>query len=97
MSEDGWPPSFPHLGQAFTEARERRGLTRRELGQKVRMPTARVRGIEQGKPRPTVTEVARLGEALGMSMTQILGRASELEHRAARAAQVTAGAPSDGQ
>lgn len=68
------------LGRAIREARERRGLSERELADAVRdVSLAGVRAIEAGeRPRLNHVEIARLARALGVEPGSLFVRAESL-------------------
>jgi transcriptional regulator with XRE-family HTH domain len=65
------------LGRAYREARERRGLSEREVADAVRgISLAGVRAIEAGKrPRLNYAEIIRLARVLGVEPGSLFVRA----------------------
>jgi len=68
------------LGRAFREARERSGLSEREVADAVRgISLAGVRAIEAGeRPSFNYAQIIRLSRALGVESTAIMVRAESL-------------------
>ena len=60
------------LGQRLREARARRGLTRRDLALRSQVSERYLAQLEVGHANPSVLVLARLGEALGASLSSLL-------------------------
>lgn len=62
------------MGQRLRRLREARGLTQAELAKKVRITREYVVRLEAGHYDPTLGVSARLAEALGVAVTDLIGR-----------------------
>lgn len=60
------------LGNAIRAARERRGMTREELGERAGLPWKSVRNWEQNRTQPQLAALARLAAALGVRADDLL-------------------------
>lgn len=61
------------LGQAVRDARKAAGLTQPELGAKLGISAVAVSQVEKGKTAPALAKVAAIAEALGVSVSLLLG------------------------
>jgi transcriptional regulator with XRE-family HTH domain len=59
------------LGRRIVELRNRRGWNQKELARRARLRPARLSTLESGAKRPNVEELARLAEALGVSLDEL--------------------------
>jgi transcriptional regulator with XRE-family HTH domain len=59
------------LGARIVELRNRRGWNQKELARRARLRPARLSTVESGVKRPNVEELARLAEALGVSLDEL--------------------------
>ncbi len=59
------------LGRLIKQKRGELGLTQRELAKKIRVEASHVAYLEGGKRKPSLTLMARLEDALGVSRLQI--------------------------
>jgi transcriptional regulator with XRE-family HTH domain len=66
------------LGQALRQRREDRGMTQEELHHATSIHRNYIGGIERGEREPTVRVIAKLGQALDVSMHELFARAEEL-------------------
>lgn len=63
------------VGYKLKEARKYRGLTLEQLGIISGVAGSRIGEIENGKrPQPTFDTIARIAEALGVSLDELAGR-----------------------
>lgn len=63
------------LGAALRKARLDRGLSQEELGLQTGVHRNYIGGIERGERSPTVITVAKLAEALGVSLADLFRQA----------------------
>jgi transcriptional regulator with XRE-family HTH domain len=63
------------LGHVIRDLRTEAGLSQEELSLKSGVHRNYIGGVERGERRPTVTTVARLAEALGVSASDVLAAA----------------------
>lgn len=56
------------------ELREEKGLTQKELGAKLGVAQAAVAQWESGKSTPTLPNMVRVADALGVTLDQLMGR-----------------------
>ena len=68
------------IGRAIREARESRGMTQNELGERIGVGGKAVSKWENGKGLPDISLLARLGGQLGLSVTELLS-ASPVSNR----------------
>lgn len=61
------------VGKMIREARKRKGLTQRELGEKLGIGEPTVNKYESGKQNPTVDTLKRIADALGVTLNISLG------------------------
>ncbi len=59
------------LGKRILGLRTRRGWNQKELARRARLRPARLSTLESGAKRPNVEELARLAEALGVSLDEL--------------------------
>jgi len=69
------------LGSRLKEARERRGLTLRALGERASLSHSFISDIESGRSMPSIETLQRLAEILNVTVTYLL---DDEEQRAAR-------------
>ena len=60
----------------FRAARERAGYTQEDLAIEIAVPTRSVQRWEYGECQPSVTNLCRLADALGVTTDYLLGRAA---------------------
>ena len=60
------------LGQAVAEAREKKGISQRELSRTSGVIQAEISKIEQGKGNPTISTLQKLAKALGRTVASLL-------------------------
>jgi len=68
------------IGRAIREARESRGMTQNELGERIGVGGKAVSKWENGKGLPDISLLESLGEQLGLSVTELLS-ASPVSNR----------------
>ncbi len=61
-----------HVAQAIRTLRHRSGLSQRQLAMRMGVPRTYVSKIENEKATPTLSSLARLAEALGVSVPDVL-------------------------
>jgi transcriptional regulator with XRE-family HTH domain len=59
------PKEYKHVGAALAAARDRAGLTQKQLARLLRKPQSFVSNYERGQRRIDVLELLRIVEALG--------------------------------
>lgn len=64
-------PAVATLGRRIAELRNRRGWNQKELAGRAKLRPARLSTLESGAKRPNVEELARLAEALGVSLDEL--------------------------
>lgn len=64
--------SKARFGAALCRARERRGMTQRELGEKAGIAESWVSNLERGQRLPSFAVLVRLALALGVSADDLL-------------------------
>ncbi|HEV2790460.1 MAG TPA: helix-turn-helix transcriptional regulator [Solirubrobacterales bacterium] len=69
------------LGQAVNEARKEKGLTQEELALRVDLHETYISLIERGQRNPTMGVVRRISHILGVPLSELAGRAEELERK----------------
>ncbi|MCP3060981.1 helix-turn-helix domain-containing protein [Myxococcus sp. K38C18041901] len=65
------------IGTAAREAREKLGMTRAEVAERVGLVEPAYRRLERGKVLPSVTVLHRLSQTLGLSPEILLGTAPQ--------------------
>jgi mannose-6-phosphate isomerase-like protein (cupin superfamily)/DNA-binding XRE family transcriptional regulator len=74
MAETSLPDSHAeNLGAAVRRARERRGLSLRELARRMEVSPSFVSQVERGKANPSVGTLYGLVSVLGVSLNELLG------------------------
>ena len=66
------------LGAALNAARQERGLSQEALGLQTGVHRNYIGGIERGERSPTVATVAKLADALGVSLADLFSRAESM-------------------
>lgn len=64
-------PAAATLGRRIVGLRNRRGWNQKELAGRAKIRPARLSTLESGAKRPNVEELARLAEALGVSLDEL--------------------------
>lgn len=67
------------LGSALHDARERRGLTQEALGLETGVHRNYIGGIERGERSPTVAAVAKLADALEVTLGDLFRQAERMD------------------
>jgi transcriptional regulator with XRE-family HTH domain len=67
------------LGQAVRDFRKARQISQEELAFEVGIHRTYVGGIERGERNPSYTNIRRLAAALGVSVSELMRRAEELD------------------
>jgi DNA-binding XRE family transcriptional regulator len=67
------------LGAAVRELRTRAGLPAHELAARVSLPVEHVEALEEGLVHPRLATVVAFASALGVPLSELAGRADELE------------------
>ncbi len=60
------------LGEALADAREKKGISQRELSRASGVMQAEISKIEQGKGNPTILTLQKLAKALGRTIASLL-------------------------
>ena len=68
-------PSHEALGLAIRELRGEAGLTQAQLAEKTKHPISYVSELENGKRNPTWTVLTEFAAALGVKLSELVGRA----------------------
>ena len=66
--------SLSNIGERIAEARERAGLTRRQVGQLAGVDQYRMRSWEETLTRPTVGQLEQIAEGCGVTADWLVGR-----------------------
>lgn len=66
------------LGRALHDARERRGLTQESLGLETGVHRNYIGGIERGERSPSVATIAKLADALDVSLADLFRQAERM-------------------
>lgn len=76
----GRPPIQTALGRAVKARRAELGITQEELADRSggRLARSYISGIEIGAINPSTVNAQRLAEALGLSLSELFGRAERL-------------------
>lgn len=71
------PRSAAHIayGQAFRELRIERGLSQERLAQIADLDRTYYSGVERGERNPSLTNILKLAEALGVKVSELARRA----------------------
>jgi transcriptional regulator with XRE-family HTH domain len=77
------PRSKRHLayGRAFRGLREERRISQERLAQLANLDRTYVSGIERGERNPSLENLLRLADALGVSFSEIAARAETFQRR----------------
>src|SRR5262249_255781 len=70
------PKSATALAKAFRDAREAAGITQEQLAARSHISVQMVRRLEAGTSNPTLATLAPIAEQLGVSVAELLTRAS---------------------
>ena len=89
--QTGRPP-YPPMGEHLRQARQQRGLTLRELAQRLGVSPSMISQIETGRASPSVSTLYALATELGVSLDDLLF--NDRRTPVAPAAQDGPGAPS---
>jgi transcriptional regulator with XRE-family HTH domain len=75
------PRSAAHVayGLAIRELRSQRGLSQERLAQLAGLDRTYVSGIERGERNPSLTNLLKLADALGVNMSELAQRAESLD------------------
>jgi transcriptional regulator with XRE-family HTH domain len=65
--------AIQHFGKQLQRLRTRRGLTQEQLAVKAGLVRIYLTKLEQGEHDPTLSTLVRLGKALRVSVTELLG------------------------
>ena len=65
-----------YLAQNLVELRKKRGLGQLELSSHAGIPRSTIANLETGSGNPTLTNLAKLGQALGVSIEELITRPS---------------------
>ena len=65
-------PSYPPMGEQLRQARQQRGLTLRELAQRLGVSPSMISQIETGRASPSVSTLYALATELGVSLDDLL-------------------------
>ena len=57
-----------NIGTRIAEERHRAGLSQSELAERAGMPVSSLQALEQGRYEPSWSSVARIAQALGLSV-----------------------------
>jgi transcriptional regulator with XRE-family HTH domain len=74
------PRSAAHVayGRALREFRERRGISQERLAQMADLDRTYLSGIERGERNPSLTNILKISEALGVKLSELATRAEEM-------------------
>ena len=77
------PRSAAHAayGRALRELRAERGVSQERLAQMADLDRTYVSGIERGERNPSLTNVLKLADALGVRVSELAARAEALQDR----------------
>ena len=67
------------LGSALRALRAERGLSQEQLSLETGIHRNYIGGIERGERSPSVLNVAKLADALGISLSELFGRAEQIK------------------
>ncbi len=91
LKRDQTAPSRLELGRRVRELRAARGLTLREVADRLQVSSATMSAIENGKTGVSAERIARLAETLGVPVQRMFG-ASETQQAARRSPRAADGA-----
>jgi transcriptional regulator with XRE-family HTH domain len=60
------------LGENFKKIREKRGLSQGDISRKLTMDRGYISNLENGRRNPTLSNIKRLSEALGVEPFELL-------------------------
>jgi len=66
--------SLKHIGNKLQAARKLKGLTQEELSNKVGITRSYYAQVERGERNPTTTVIMSIVEALGVDISDVLGK-----------------------
>jgi transcriptional regulator with XRE-family HTH domain len=69
------------LAEALKLARERAGLTQRQLAKRMKVDQARISQLESGRLNPTWSTLRALSAALSIELSELAAEAEEIERR----------------
>ncbi len=90
--QDSAPSSRPEFGRRVRDLRTARGLTLREVADRLQVSPATMSAIENGRTGVSAERIARLAEELGVPVQRMFG-APDTEAPLSRAVRTTDGAP----
>jgi transcriptional regulator with XRE-family HTH domain len=67
------------LGQAVRDIRGRRGVSQEQLADLSHMHRTYLGGIERGERNPSYTNIRRIADALGVTVSELIRHAEEVE------------------
>jgi transcriptional regulator with XRE-family HTH domain len=75
MAKKAAKPSHKALGRAIRELRKEHDLTQAQLAKKTGLHVTYVSGLENGSRNPTWTVISSVSSALGLKLSELVGRA----------------------
>jgi transcriptional regulator with XRE-family HTH domain len=82
------------LGQAVKARREELGLTQEQLYLRTDIHQRYISNVENGKRNPSYASLRRLAEGLGLSASELIARAEQIEQSGPQAVDASAAARS---
>jgi transcriptional regulator with XRE-family HTH domain len=72
-------PAHAAFGRAIRQLRDEQGLSQEALAHACDLDRTYISGIERGTRNPSLTNILKVAEALGVGTAELFGRAEQLQ------------------